>query len=425
MNSRKYRILMFTPGFAPLANPEAIVNSKLVLAMLNAGWDVDVISRQYIGNIEYDYGSRWVEPWLPLQTHTHEIEYDTISGAYRIGDTFKSALVMGYPIDGCRWARRAAELGLSMHKRKPYNVIMSRAFPQFAHLPALKMTIKTGIPWIANWNDPWEFMRKTKIDGSLGKNIGLINALFARRSALKATWCTFPSERMMQKMSPYLGLDIMQKCSAIPHASLAINSKHAKKHGDKFQICYTGRIRKEYQDIDIFLQGFAAFVLKNKLEQKASFIFIGIDEAHVESLAAKYGISECVKYLGCLSYETTITKMQESDVLLVIDPQNADGMILTSKLVDYIQTGYPILAITTQNSTTEKMLNDHNAGICVGCEKATDVTQALIKLYNSWEEGNLDTIYGSDKAYHLIAPDTIVAMYGEIFNRIKIKPANN
>jgi len=98
---------MFSPAFAPLANPEAIVNSKLALAMLDAGWEVDIISRNLSGMTDYDYGSGWVEPWLPLKPHTHEIQYELGNKAKRLFDTGLSALKMGYLIDGCRWAKHA------------------------------------------------------------------------------------------------------------------------------------------------------------------------------------------------------------------------------------------------------------------------------------------------------------------------------
>jgi len=150
---KNYRILMIAPIFAPFGNPEAIVNNKLALAFLKAGCHIDVISRKQPETYGYNYGSAWVEPWLPLKDITHEISYEVGSKARRFFETARDALLMRHPIVGCRWAAHAFNLALRLHKQNNYQIILSRSLPDSGHLPALALTKVIDLPWIANWND--------------------------------------------------------------------------------------------------------------------------------------------------------------------------------------------------------------------------------------------------------------------------------
>ncbi len=55
---------MFSPAFAPLNGPEAIVNNKLCSIFLKYGLSVDVVSRdssQFVNNIVYRLEQKRVE----------------------------------------------------------------------------------------------------------------------------------------------------------------------------------------------------------------------------------------------------------------------------------------------------------------------------------------------------------------------------
>jgi glycosyltransferase involved in cell wall biosynthesis len=230
---------------------------------------------------------------------------------------------------------------------------------------------------------------------------------------------------MRFSMASYLDPSVLNKSSAIPHAAFPINTKPVKKNDDKFQICYAGRIWSEYQNINVFLEGFALFTSNNKLGDKASFVFVGIDEAGFEMQVEKFGLAGQVKSLGKLPYLGAMRVAQESTVLLLIDPKDADGMILTSKLVDYVQTGRPILAMTTKDSTTERLMKGQGVGLCVDGEQPGKVAEALATLYQSWKEGSIDQGYSSHKAQCVFEPTTIIDTYRKIFDRLNSPERSN
>jgi hypothetical protein len=86
--------------------------------------------------------------------------------------------------------------------------------------------------------------------------------------------------------------------------------------------------------------------------------------------------------------------------------------------VDYTQTGRPILALTTKDSTTERLVKEHGAGLCVDCEQPSEVSEALTTLYRRCKKGDLDQKYGSDRLYKLFDPKTVLELYQTIFDKI-------
>jgi glycosyltransferase involved in cell wall biosynthesis len=412
---------MFAPAFAPFGNPEAIVNSKLAFAFLEADWEIDIVSRKLSGNSTYDYGTEWVNPWISLRDFTHEISYDVGGFLKRAGETGLSALRLGYLIDGCRWAAKAFDVGLSLHKRNPYHVILSRCFPHSAHLPAMKMSRVTGLPWIANWNDPWEFMRQSKFQGPLRSNIGIIQSTFCKKVGRRASWNTFPSEKLRKVMSLYLGIDAMNRSSTVPHVAIPFFRKSTSEGDgrDLFRICYMGRLWK-HQDPTIFLQALGIFLQQEKANDRVLFLFLGIDDFGLREKARQLGIESNIHLIGNKPYLEANKLAGKCDVLLVIDPPDVQGVLLTSKFVDYVQTGRPILAITTASSTTQSIIYANGGGIAANNSSVEDIVMALSKLYKYWNEGTLDEHYGSDRLQKLFASETIVELYLRLFENIGV-----
>lgn len=412
-NDHKYRVLMFSPAFAPFANAEAIVNSKLVLAMLEVGWEVDVISRKLAGLSSYDYGTDWVEPWLSLRGITHEISYPLGNRFTRSFDALKSAFGITYPLDGCRWALRAYKLAMKLHRKKNYDVVISRAFPQYAHIPAMRFSNKTGVPWIANWNDPWDFLRQPIVVGSLGKNIGWLNSYYSKKIAKFAKWHTFPSDKLRYVMTGYLGNDAENHSVTIPH--VAVSSTYtAVGSGGEFKICYCGKLSK-FQDPSTFLVGYSRFIDSHKYDISTSFHFAGIDEVGLKSLAEKYGIADKIVVHGCLGYSEAQELARSSTILLAIDPPDTRGILLTSKIVDYVQANRPLIAVTTKGSTIDLLLQQIGGGLSADVHSPDEISSALGTLFSCWKEGNLQKQYDTSLLMSLFCSEKVLSSYASLF----------
>jgi glycosyltransferase involved in cell wall biosynthesis len=411
-----YRIIMFAPQFAPFGNPESYVNSRLALAFLAAGWEVNIISRDYTHD-GYNYGFEWVNPWLPLRNVTFEITYPMGSKVNRARDIALSVIKTGHPIDGCRWASRAIDLAIRLHKNRKYSVILSRSVPAAAHLPAMILKNLTGLPWIANWNDPpvCPLLRH----GEINTGLGYFHKRFIRRAATVANLNTFPSDRMKAFISDYVGYGIEKKSLTIPHISLPRKPLKEKRKTDLFTICHAGHLFAE-RNPEPFLDALARFVAHYNLKDRLQLLVIGSKSEILINLARDYGLEANIKMLGILNYETTVSYLEASDLLLILEAPYEEGIFLPSKFVDYVQTGRPILAVSPSKGTLNDILSSHGGGIAVDCNSVDDIYNALCLLYWKWENGILESEYSSSRLSDIFSPNAIIAKYEKMFNSLGI-----
>jgi glycosyltransferase involved in cell wall biosynthesis len=207
------------------------------------------------------------------------------------------------------------------------------------------------------------------------------------------------------------------RSSVIPHAAFPFTQQDStvKPESNEFRVCYLGRVSKR-QDIKVFLEGFAQF-LKGKGDRDILFSCIGLDEMGIERISADLGIEHNVRKLGSYRYPDAMQYIMGSDVLLVVDPQGADGIILSSKISDYARSGRPILIITNSMSESRDVIDAHGGGIAVGYS-AQEIWQALERMFSHKQDGTLDSRYRSLNLYDYFSPQRVIHSYEELFKRL-------
>jgi len=416
-NASGPRIVMMAPAFAPLGNPEAIVNSKLALAFLGAGWQVDVITRHCV--TDYAYGREWEPLFEPLKVVTHQ-------PAYRTGNRLRShaagvvcGLLAGHPLEGCRWAWHAAQLAGQMHARAPYDLVVTRATPDAAHLAGLLLAQRTGIPWVANWNDPTQGKYPPPYDAGGDARIGRLHERFLSTVARSATWLTFPCARLRRYICDYLGHGAIDRSSVIPHAGADLLSLASGPPGKEFVLCHTGALHPP-RDPSAFFRGVADFARGVERDYRVRIRFCGIADQHVTQLAASYGLADSLELLGPQRYADALSSVASSTVAVVIEAPCAEGVFLPSKFVDYVSTGRPLLAVSPRTGTIADILSAHGGGIVAAPDDPEAIRAALATMYELWRQDRLDAEYGSRRLFSMFAPSTITAEYAALFQRLGI-----
>lgn len=406
----KPHILMIAPQCYPPAGAEAIVTAKLLLAFLDAGWEVDVIGQTEAGQF-YPTDSDGV--WAPLQGLVNNI--DAYFARYiGKGDGLLGRLLLR--TQSFTWALRAALVVRRMASQKKYDVIMSRVAPQYGHIPALVFSLFSDLPWIANWSDP---MPSQKGPPPYGKGPAAPVSLFMRAylaSVVRnADWHTFPNERLRRYMCSYLpGLEA--KSSVIPH--VALERFVIKKVIDPsvFSLCHIGGlgVRKP----DVFLAGIKLFLARMKVGTSVFVRFVGLGLEELEGKVIALGLQDVVILDGAKTYEEAQDIAAVSTVLVVIEAPCVEGIFLPSKFVDFVQTGRPVLAVSPQGGVLADILSTEGGGLAVNCDSVEDVAEALDKFHSAWLAGKLDQLYGSNKLMDLFSEKNTLTRYEVVLSRI-------
>lgn len=416
--SYKPSILMIAPSCYPPGNPEAFVNANLVSAMLEAGWFLDVVTCEDRANHWYpDSGALWND----VAGCSHIIEERPRTFSEKLRSNAEYGLLSGQVMGGGRWAVPAARYAMRLAATRTYDIIVSRSLPATAHLAAFIVSGRTGIPWIANWNDPvpdYLFPPPYARGNGTRTQMGFWESRYYGAMTHRAAWHTFPCERLRSYISGYLPHDIASCSSVIPHLAPRPVERTRTPH-PQFSLLYAGSLRKP-RDPGPFLIGVRKFIDASA----ASDIVVRFITDRPEEVAGAVR-EQALEGIVCVEpgrpYREMPQVLLEADVLVIIEADMKEGIFLPSKFVDCIQTGRPLLAVSPRVGTLADVLAEHGGGLAVDCARPDSVADGISVLYRNWQAGTLDERYGSERLRPLFSSEVILGTYLDLFKSLGLR----
>lgn len=262
-----------------------------------------------------------------------------------------------FPDAAVGWVGPATRRGIALHKREAVDAIYSTSGPISCHLIAARIAARTGLPWIADFRDPW-------IGNAFATPPRGLHAIqqrgIERRIIEAADTVIFATQGLMKAYAErYPGA--VEKMRVIPNGydRTDVPAPEGDRTGDRrFRLVYTGSFYGEHE-LEIFLRGLEILVgrrpeMKDRLEVE----FIGWLSAHNRGVAASYGnsgrIGSMLRFSGFLPHAEAMRRAAMSDALLQIiadDPRK--GEVQGGKLMEYLGHDRQILAIVPEGEARE------------------------------------------------------------------------
>lgn len=408
------KALLITTGYLPYTFSECLCNAKLVYALQENGWEVDVISRVSDGET---YCSDWTEPWLCLRQNVHEVDYAMGTRVSRYWDMLCSAIGMGYPLAGIRWAHRAYKKAVALHKENHYDVIFTRSPSDVSHIVGLKLKKRFGIQWIANWNDPVDMIWPSEVPPYIrspykGFKKYMYKSYF--NSCLgNADVNTFPAQTLLDHFSEFFPILQSNNAKVIPHigCSHTIYSSHPYKKGKQFRLVHAGNLVNK-RNPELFFKALRELIDESKIQ--IYFDVMGVMSDYMFQLVKKYDLQDYVRFIGSYSYIEALKKMSEYDVLVLLEAKMRNGIFFASKITDYAQVERPILAISPVKGFAKSAISQYGGGYVVNNEDVHDIKRGLLELYSAWEKGELQNKYSAQELFNQFEPCQVVNIYNTI-----------
>lgn len=268
-------------------------------------------------------------------------------------------------------------------REKP-DVLYSRAFPLSSNLMALKLKKHYKIPWILHLSDPWADSPLFNYNDAEKK----YHEKFEKECFESADKISFTSSHTInsyKKKYPKLS-DKYIFCPNVYDDDDVVFDETSKN--DKMQFLYTGSLNGSRsvkyiaESVEIIKQQDPEIL--NKIE----FLFAGsLDREN----STYFQNNNDLKHIGLVSFEDVKKLQRSADVLLAIDflfERAEDAVFFPSKILDYLITGNPILAITTQNSMTYDVVNNRY-GKCFSHNDASLIAAQISDYFEKWKENKL------------------------------------
>lgn len=269
----------------------------------------------------------------------------------------------------------------------PVDAVISTGPPHSMHLIARQISALTGIPWLADFRDPW-----TNID--FYKDLRLTPWADRRHRELEksvlsdATAVTVISNGMAADFYRIVPRSYDVITNGFDPDDLRTSAEILPDQ--KFSIAHIGTLSASRNPLTLWSAleeivaenpSFAAD-LEIKLVGKVDFsILRSVEEA---------GLTNYLRRIEYMPHDQVILCQRQSQVLLLVinNTPNA-GMILTGKFFEYLAAGRPILCLGPEKGDAAAILRETDSGLLAGFGDTVTMKQHLLDLYSDFKKGTL------------------------------------
>lgn len=270
------------------------------------------------------------------------------------------------------------------------DAVVSTGPPHSAHLIALHLKKELGVPWLADFRDPW-----TNIDYyhelKLGKRADLKHRRLEKLVLETADAVTVVSPGMIEDFKKISE----RKYHFIPNGFDAEDIKTLPDEtslGEKFSITHVGSLTRTRNPENLWI------VLQEIIGESAEFAGdltiqnIGKMDISVRDSLKNRKLNQFLRTTDYLPHDQVILAQRKTALLLLLinNTPNAN-LILTGKIFEYLAARRPILCIAPPDGDAAAIIKETNCGSVFGFDEKHSLKTEIIKSYQLFKQGKLCT----------------------------------
>jgi len=290
------------------------------------------------------------------------------------------------------WVPFATRAAGSLCRAERFDVVYSTSPPDSSHLVAMKIARRHGIPWVADFRDPWINLHLREAPTALHRALHERLERAVSRADLVLT-TTSAHERMLAERYPWCRVERIP--NGFDEEDFA-REPDVRPPGAPFTVTHCGMLTLG-RSARPFLEGLAA--LRRRSPATAAVIrvvFIGARESSNEEWVRRLALEDAVVFEDNLPHRECIAREIRSHVLLLIkhDDERYRGLV-PGKLFEYIGAKRPILAVAPDGEAAE-IVRDLGRGETAHIGSPDEIAAALETMYARYRGGTLESSYALD-----------------------------
>ena len=315
------------------------------------------------------------------------------------------------------WRFGTVRKAVKIIRSEKIDLIFSSSPPQTNHIIARKAARRTGIPWVADFRDPWtDVFWVIDSKSKRWKCIHRIDQRIERKtiSAMDEVITVGPSlVEMLQRKTTKTIHEINNGFDDAYFQS----AKYTPSK--KFCIMYAGSISKE-QDPECFFSAVGKLLQNESFSNSAEICFLGNFPTYLHERAEKSSFSNSISFLPYTFYEESLEKIAAADMLLLMIPRTADNKcIITSKIFDYIGSGRPVLAFGPVDGDAAVILTRTGGGKMFDYEDSEGAAKWIEEMFTRWQKG--ESLQNTSSDYSEYTRRNLTGKLARLFDQASAK----
>lgn len=284
------------------------------------------------------------------------------------------------------WIKPSVKFLTNYLKTNKVDVIVSTGPPHTMHMIALGVKRNTGLPWLADFRDPWT-------------NIDFYHELML----------TKPADRKHHRQE----LSVLKEASEVVVISRSMKTDFLKIYDRNYTVITNGFDAADMADVEVELDtkfsiAHIGTMVKTRNPQALwealntlvrdvpgfakdlAIKLVGSVDFSVTDSIEKAGLTEFVNRMAYLPHSDVVKVQQQSQVLLLLinDTPNAK-VILPGKFFEYMAAKRPILCIGPLDGDAAQVIDDVKAGIVIENDNQVGMEKSIRELYQEFKSGEL------------------------------------
>ena len=325
------------------------------------------------------------------------------------------------PDPRCLWIRPSVRFLKKYLAEHPVDLIVSTGPPQSMHLIGLRLARETGLPWIADFRDPW-----TRI------------FYFKHLQMTKATerWHEKMEKKVLDEASAVVAVSplVQQEFQAMTDTPVELitngfdecdfeGSECTEAYGGpekNFTITHTGLFAADGNPTVLW------DVLSEKCAKDEQFRkllkikLIGKNDEQIIKALEDRGLKDMLEDMGYQPHSAAVQEQRTASVLILpLRKEPEYKAVLPGKLFEYLASFRPVLGIGQTDGAMAMILNETKTGKVIDWEDKEGISEYIEKCWKMHLEGRLTT-EGADLSH--FTRRSITRRMVQLFERLASHP---
>ena len=289
------------------------------------------------------------------------------------------------------WLRRAVAEGMRIIREHSVNALFSTSGPNTNHLVGLELKRKTGIPWVADFRDPWV--------GNM--HFSALPEGRRRREERMEQRVVTSADHLTSVTRAFCEAFASRYLSESPPISLVYNGFDAADYedlgetgsDDTFTLAYAG-ILYPGRSPESILRAIGQLIDEGRIPRReVRLVFAGIFDYpgsdHNRQLVEDLYLEDVVSTPGHLPHADALSLMASASALMLVgDSAPGAGDYIPGKIYEYLALGKPVVGTQHRGEAQEILESTGRAYLATPGDVAT-VRAHLLQLYEQHKEGIL------------------------------------
>ncbi len=295
------------------------------------------------------------------------------------------------PDPRCLWINPSVRYLKKYLKEHPVDLIVSTGPPQSMHMIGYRLSARTGLPWIADFRDPWTKIFYFK-HLSMTRFTEKWHHKMEKRVLDNAAAVVAVSPLVQQEFQAMTDTPVELITNGFDEIDFQKGEKGAtslEKSG-KFTITHTGLFAADGNPTTLWE------VLNEKCSQESAFKealrirLIGKTDSQIIDAIDRAGLGSHLEDMGYQPHDIAVKEQKEASLLILpLRREPEYRSVLPGKLFEYLASLRPVLGIGQPDGAMAMIIGEAKAGTVIDWENKSEIARFIDLCWEKHLKGEL------------------------------------